>query len=187
MKATALPQRSAAALLVLVLASILSTGHAVAQDQSAETSRCKFTSDLPDDCLGAKETKFENLRNYRFCEVDLFGEDKAKDVLYNNSYNTTGQNGGDQTRNSCPQALFDKLDPEAIKKEYKAVLVFLNPPRYWTMDWATDYVGRLRDFDGLKAPWMGNNEVPKGMDFGKLSSRAYHYIPVARTSAEGIQ
>lgn len=178
--------KSATVLLALVRGVVLFTVAAAAAAKAAKTSACKFSSQLPNDCAGAVNTRFANLRNYRYYEVDLFGKDKTKKVLYNNSYNTTGQNGGDQTRDSCPQALFDKLDAEAIKKEYNALFVFLNPPRYWTLDWATDYVGKVRDFNGLKAPWMGNNEVPKGMDFSKVSSCAYHDIPVARKSAEGF-
>jgi len=162
------------------------SGPATAPDDSAKSALVKLSSDLPDDSEGALEKKFDNLRNYRYCEVDLIAEDKAANVMYAASYNTTGENGGDKTRDSAPQSLVDKLDPEAIAKQYHALFVFINPPRYWVLDWFTDRVGKVRDFDGLKAPWMGNNIIPKGMNFKETSSRAYHDIPVARTSAEGF-
>jgi hypothetical protein len=181
-----LQRKSATVLLALALGAALFTVAAAAAAKAAQTSACTCSSQLPNDCAGAVNTRFANLRNYRYCEVDLFGEDNTKKVLYNNSYNTTGHNGGDHTRDSCPQALCDTLDADAIKKEYNALFVFLNPPRSWTVDWATDYVGTVRDFNGLQAPWMGHNAVSKGMDFSKGSSRAYHHIPVARKSAEGF-
>ena len=75
----------------------------------AEGTACKYVSQLPDDCAGAVLRKYDNLRNYRYEEIDLFARDVIKKVLYVSSYNTTGLNGGDEFRRlsastSCPQS-----------------------------------------------------------------------------------
>ena len=64
----------------------------------AEYGACKFFSELPDDCAGAELRKFDSLRNYRYEEIDLFAKDPLKGILYVSTYNTTGQNAGEDTR-----------------------------------------------------------------------------------------
>ena len=62
----------------------------------ADGTACKYFSQLPDDCVGAELRKYDNLRNYRYEEIDLFARDVIKKVRYVSSYNTTGLNGGDE-------------------------------------------------------------------------------------------
>jgi hypothetical protein len=186
MKLVARHRRSAVAILGLAMCAAAFTGYPDTGAQSAEMSTCKYFSQLPDDCAEAVERKYDNLRNYRYALVDLFSRDRIKKVLYKSSYNTTGLNGGDESRDSAPKSLVDKLDPKAITKQYQALFAWINPPSYWTLDWFADRVGRVRTFGGLDAAWMGNSEAPANTDFTKLSSRAYRYIAVARTSAEGF-
>jgi hypothetical protein len=38
----------------------------------ADGTACKYFSQLPDDCVGAELRKYDNLRNYRYEEIDLF-------------------------------------------------------------------------------------------------------------------
>ena len=59
----------------------------------AEGTACKYFSQLPDDCVGAVLRKYDNLRNYRYEEIELFARDVIKKVRYVSSYNTTGLNG----------------------------------------------------------------------------------------------
>ena len=75
----------------------------------AEGTACKYVSQLPDDCAGAVLRKYDNLRNYRYEEIDLFARDVIKKVLYVSSYNTTGLQWGRRMRRlsastSCPQS-----------------------------------------------------------------------------------
>ena len=65
---------------------------------ASDRSTCKFFSQLPDDCAAAEQRKYENLRGYRFEEIDLYARDVIKKLLYVSIYNTTGQNDGDDTR-----------------------------------------------------------------------------------------
>ena len=153
----------------------------------ADTTTCKYISQLPDDCVAATLRKYQNLRNYRYEEIDLFARDVLKKVLYKSSYNTTGLNGGDDSGDSAPQSLARNLDPKAIAKHYQALFVWVSPPRYWTIDWISDRVGTVRNFGGLNAAWMGNSAAPTPTDANKSAAKFYRYMPVARTAAEGFK
>ena len=59
---------------------------------------CKYFSALPDDCARAVYRKFDGLRDYRYEEIELFAKDPLKKVLYGSVYDTTGLNGGDESR-----------------------------------------------------------------------------------------
>jgi hypothetical protein len=153
----------------------------------AEGTACKYVSQLPDDCAGAVLRKYDNLRNYRYEEIDLFARDVIKKVLYVSSYNTTGLNGGDESGDSAPQPLARSLDPKGIAKRYQALNVWVSPPRYWTIDWLVDRFGRVRSFGDLNAAWMGDRPVSAAADLNKSGQRAYRYLPVARTVAKGFK
>ena len=178
----------------------LGLGFSIAQNpapaRAAEWATCKFFSQLPDDCAGAEQKKYDNLRNYRYEEVDLFAKDVIKKFVYVSSYNTTGLNGGDETRDSAPKPLADKVDPKKIAKQYQAFAVWISPPRYWTLDWLSDRIGAVRNFGGLDAAWMGNRQarapsppppIKPGAAVAPNASTAYRYTPIARTSIEGFK
>jgi hypothetical protein len=162
-------------------------GQGAAPADAADWSTCKYFSQLPDDCAGAEQRKYDSLRNYRYEEIDLFARDALKKVLYVSVYNTTGQNDPDESRDSAPKPLTDKLDPKRIAKQYQAISVTTSPPRYWTVDWLTDRVGAVRNFDGLDAAWMGNSLAPETKISAKPVSDAYRMTLVARTSIEGFK
>ena len=126
---------------------------------ASDRSTCKFFSQLPDDCAAAEQRKYDNLRGYRFEQIDLYAHDVIKKLLYVSIYNTTGQNDGDDTRDSAPRSYAEHLDPKKIAKQYQATAARISPPRYWALDWFVDRVGAVRNFDGLDAAWMGNGQA----------------------------
>jgi hypothetical protein len=142
---------------------------------------------LPDDGKDAKVMRFDNLNNYRYCELFLIGGDAITKDLKAAFYNSTELNGATATnRDSCPQAIWDKVDPEAIKKEYKVLAVFKNGPRYWMYDWIELPVGAERDFEGYHGRWMGVAQLPKdAADLKKKGSTAYKPTTVHRESKQG--
>jgi hypothetical protein len=140
---------------------------------------------LPDDGASAVVKRFEGLRTMRYCELFLIGGDAAKN-LKAAFYNTTGLNNEENARDSCPAALWDKADPEALRKQYRVLSVFKNGPRYWAMDWIELPVGTQRDFDGVQARWMGKALLPKGVNLGQKGSSAYQPTTVARNSKMGF-
>ncbi len=138
---------------------------------------------LPDDGKDAKVMRFTNLNDYRYCELFLIGGNALTHNLEANFYNSTDLNGGAQTRDSCPQAVWDKVDPETVKKEYSALGVFKNGPRYWMYDWLELPVGVERNFEGYHGRWMGRVQLPK--EFGKKGSTFYKTTTVHRKSKQG--
>ena len=171
----------------LALGLRLATGQILPPAQGAENEACRYFSQLPDDCAGAELKKFDNLRNYRYEEIDLFAKDPLKGVLYVSTYNTTGQNAGEDSKNSAPKALAQSVDPKRVAKKYQALSVSISPPRYWTLDWLSDRVGVVRNFDGLDAAWMGNSLAPRAAASNKSGSSVYHTVLVARSAVEGFK
>ena len=140
---------------------------------------------LPDDGKNAKMMRFDNLNNYRYCELFLIGGDAVTKDLKADFYNSTDLNGGAATRDSCPQAVWDKVDIEAVKKEYHVLGVFKNGPRFWMYDWIELPVGTERDFNGYHGRWFGKVNLPKSFDPKKKGSTAYHPTTVQRGSHQG--
>jgi hypothetical protein len=138
----------------------------------------------PNDGANAKVMRFDNLRDMRYAEVFLIR------VIGGNLeaafYNTTGLNNSADPRDTCPPALWEKVDPETLKKQYEVVGVYKNGPRYWSMDWIELPVGAERDFDGLKSRWMGQVKLPKGVDLKKKGSSGYKPTTIARKSQMGF-
>ena len=142
---------------------------------------------LPNDGADAKVLRFDDLRDVRYAEVFLIGGDAVTHNLEAAFYNTTGLNNSEDPRNTCPEALWAKVDPEKLKKQYDVLGVFKNGPRHWTMDWIELPVGARHDFDGLKARWMGQVKLPKDIDLKKKGSSAYKPTTVGAQIANGLR
>jgi hypothetical protein len=175
------------ALCGLALALPWLTGQIAAPAYGANQTICKFFSQLPDDCAEAENRKYDNLRGYRYEEIDLFAKDALKKVPYVSMYNTTGLNGGEDSHDSAPKSLSDQLDPRKIAKRFQAISVAISPPRYWTVDWIIDRVGVVRNFDGLDAAWVGNSQAPAAELSAKPTSEAYRARLVASTLIVGFK
>jgi len=169
------------------LSGLMFAGLGPAPAFAVDATICRYFSQLPDDCGRAVVRRFGNLRDYRYQEIDLFARDVLKKDLYESKYNTTGLNGGDESRDSAPQSLVQTLNAKAIAKKYQALFVQVGVPRYWTIDWLSDRVGNVRDFGGLNAAWMGYWPAPKAADSSKAPAKAYRYSTVPRSSAEGFK
>jgi len=158
------------------------TGHALTAAAIAASLLAGCAS-LPDDGKGAKMTHFDNLRGVRYCEVFLIGGDAITKNLDADFYNTSNLNNAANRLDTCPAALWAKVDIEATKKQYDVLGVFKNGPRGWANDWIEIPVGTQRDFAGLQARWFGVVQLPK--EFGK-GSVAYQPTTVARKSQMGF-
>jgi len=146
----------------------------------------KAVRPVPQDGTDAKMMRFDKLRGMRYAEVFLIGGNGLTKDLQAAFYNTTDRNNSANPLDTCPQALWDKVDSETLKKQYDVLGVFKNGPRYWAMDWIELPVGVERDFDGLKARWMGQVKLPKSVDLKKKGSSAYKPTTVARKSQMGF-
>lgn len=138
---------------------------------------------LPDDA-GAKLIRYDNVKGQRYTEMFLIGGNPITKDLKAGVYNTLGLNSPTSTGDSSPQAMLDKVDVEALKKQYDMLSVYKNGPRLWTLDWVEVMAGKERDFNGLKARWVTWLEVPKEMTHHE--SVAYKVITVKRDTQFGI-
>jgi hypothetical protein len=180
-------RRGGRALCGPALGLLLLTAQGVAPSHGQESAFCKYFSGLPDDCAGAEHRRFDNLRGYRYQEIELLAKDPLKRVLYVSVYDTTGLNGGDDSRDSAPTELAQKLDPKKIAKQYQALSARIGLPYTWTVDWLADRIGAVRSFDGLNAAWMGYSQAPSAAPSPKAASPAYRTRLTARTAVEGFK
>jgi len=137
----------------------------------------------PDDSKIAKMTRFDNMNNYRFCEIWMIGGDALTKDLVGDVFNTTDLNNKVDPRNSCSDEMWAKVDAEALKKQYGVLGVFKNGPRFWMYDWFELPVGPVREFDGLQTRWVNSVQLPK--DFGKPGATFYKDAVVGRKSKQG--
>jgi hypothetical protein len=180
-------RRGGRALGGLASGLLMLSAQGVAPAHGQESAFCKYFSALPDDCAGAEYRRFDGLRDYGYQEIELFAKDPLKKVLYLSVYNTTGLNGGDDSRDSAPASLTEKLDPKKIAKVYQALSARIDAPGYWTVDWLADRVGAVRSFAGLNAEWMGNSLAPSSAISPKPASAAYHTTLTAGTAVMGFK
>ncbi|MCI0617203.1 hypothetical protein L0244_29855, partial [bacterium] len=87
-----------------------------------------------------------NIRDMRFGEILVVVGDSLE------IYNTTGLN-------DCPAELWNALDFEEIKKQFGAVAVQKNGPKFWMMDSQAVLFGEKVSFGGLEARWAGRADA----------------------------
>jgi hypothetical protein len=133
----------------------------------------------------AKTTRWKDLRGARYMEFFLIGSEPVDGQLKGTCYNTTGLNLAEGSRDSCLQAVVDKLDAAKLAKEFGVAKVYLNPPRQWMLDWLDIELGAKREFGGQKASWCAVLNVPKSVEKGK-GPEPYKPATIARKSKFGF-
>lgn len=158
--------------LLLVIGSLISVCTAAPEEGAPNAttqlegneSACTVTMK---DNASAKLTHFDNFRGIRYCEVFL-----TCDKGGTSFYNTLGLNNEMNPRDTCPDSIMANFSTEAVKKQYNTSAAALNPPRYFVMDAGNITVApTVRDFDGLKARWMGT--LQEAAAFGETP-----YVPM---------
>jgi hypothetical protein len=144
----------------------------------------KLVVTLPNDGADAKLYTFTGVRGQRYTEMFLIGGNAITRDLSANVYNTWGLNGAATTGDSCPPAILDKVDINALKDQYHVLAVFKNGPRLWTLDWIEVEMGKELDFDGMKARWVNWLDL-KGLST-KPGEAAYKNITVGRHTKFGF-
>jgi hypothetical protein len=137
----------------------------------------------PDDSKVAKMTRFDNMNNYRFCEIWLIGGDAVTKDLVGDVFNTSYLNNKADPRDSCSDEMWAKVDTEALKQQYSVLGVFKNGPRFWMYDWFETPVGPVRELSGLQVRWINSVQLPK--EFGKPGAGFYKDTVVGRKSKQG--
>jgi hypothetical protein len=114
-----------------------------------------------------------HLRGTRYGEILLITSEEGQ--LTAAVYNTTGLN-------DCPVATWRSLDPRKLAKDFGVFAVYLNGPRFWTLDKITAHsTGEIRSFDGLDARWVAELPIPPGLTItSQTTGRYYRDIAIKR-------
>jgi len=121
----------------------------------------------------SRTSHLAQLRGARYGEIFLIGSEDGQ--LTAAVYNTTGLN-------DCPAAKWRSLDPRKLAKDFGVPAVYLNGPRFWTLDQITAHaVGEVLSFDGLDARWVAELPIPPDLDLtGQSARRHYRDITIKR-------
>jgi hypothetical protein len=137
-----------------------------------------------DDGRDAKHIRVENMHLTRFIEIFLAAPDPKTGKLVAACYNSMFAPGGIPTsKNTAPQELVEGLDFNKMMQEFGVKGASLNGPKIWTPDWSEVDMGVVRDFNGIKAPWVAQLNMDK--DAGVSESTPYKPMTIARKSAMG--
>ena len=94
------------------------------------------------------------MRNARYGEVLIVRQNFLK--LNVKVYSTSGLN-------ACPADLWNRLDAAKLKKQYGALFVRLNGPRYWVLDGivasGSSTTGEKANFEGLEMELRGQLQI----------------------------
>ena len=137
-----------------------------------------------DDGANAESERAENLHGVRYIEMFLAAKDPNTGNLVAACYNSMmGPAGIPASRDTAPQAAVAGLDFEKIKEDFGILGASLNGPKIFMPDWADLEVGVMRDFNGIKAPWVGQLNMTGGGGVSEMER--YAPATIARTSGIG--
>jgi len=141
------------------------------------------TEPPPDYLASATDTRFDGVRSMRYCEIFLIGGNPLTQDLYGEVFNTTQLNNKSNPLDTCPQAIWDKVSADGLKKQFDVLGVFKNGPRGWTTDWFHLPVApAIHALEGLDTRWLMKVELPKGIRPGSAAESAYKTIHAVRNS-----
>ncbi|MFP1624173.1 hypothetical protein ACLB9X_02920 [Streptomyces sp. 5K101] len=119
------------------------------------------------------------LRNARYGEVLLISPDE-NGGLTAAVYNTFGLN-------DCPPQRWNALDPRALAEQFDVPMVFLNGPRFWTIDEVTAFAwGDTAMFDGLEARRVAEVRIPAEIDVTGATARKFYVDSTVKRDTEYV-
>lgn len=142
------------------------------------------TTNLPSDDVGAALERIDGTRGQRYGEIILLGAGAAHGYQVGGVYTTTGLNDPTRAGDSCPQELWDRIDPAALAEEHGALGALKNGPRRWCLDWVEAMIGAERDFAGLKARWAAWLDITDPVH--RPGSAAYTPLTSRRNTRLGL-
>ena len=151
---------------------------------SVAPSLAQGVPDVLADGANAKAVHVDNMHQTRYIEMFLAARDAKTGKLVAACYNPMfGPSGIPASKDTAPHALVEGIHPDKIKKEFGVLGASVNGPKLWQPDWAEGDAGVVRDFNGIRAPWVGQLNMDKG---GAVSeSTPYKPMTIARKSKLG--
>lgn len=135
------------------------------------------------DSDSAVNRRIDNMHGVRYIEIFLAARDANGNLVaacYNPMY---GDWGIPESKDTAPQDLVAGIDFDQLKAEYGLLGASLNGPKIWTPDWSTAMVGNVRDFNGIKAPWVAQLDMKKAGAVADVTP--YEPMTIARDSSMG--
>lgn len=129
-----------------------------------------------------KPMTYNDLRGVIYCEVWLFRSMPSGQIagVY---YNTSALNNAVDPKNTCPDAMWDKVTVPSLEAQFDVLAAYKNGPRGWTMDSITLPVGPVVGFDGVQTRWMGQGLLPKGVSLASAHMAPYSPLQSHRKSS----
>jgi len=118
------------------------------------------TPKILSDSDGAKPARVEGLHLVRYIEIFLSFKDPNTGKFVANVYNSSLLGPGVvASKDTAPQAPVVGLNFDKIAAEYGVLNASLNGPKLWLCDWFEVEVGKLREFNDIKAPWVAQLNI----------------------------
>jgi len=126
----------------------------------------------------ASTARLVGLRGVRYGEIFLITSQEGQ--LTAAVYNTTGLN-------DCPPATWRSLDAPGLASEFGVLAVYLNGPRFWTLDQiAARAGGDIVSFGGLAARRVAELLIPRDLDLTARPGGRYYRDLTIRRETEWI-
>jgi hypothetical protein len=136
------------------------------------------------DSDGAVFGRVDGMHRVRYIEMFLAGQKADTGDIVAACYNTMyGDWGIPESKDTAPQDLVAGIDFDALKAEYGLLGASLNGPKIWTPDWSEAMIGTVRDFNGIKAPWVAQLDMKKAGPVADVTP--YEPMTIARDSRLG--
>lgn len=133
---------------------------------------------------GAAFWRVDGMHGTRYIEIFLAGREAGTGKVVAACYNPMfSEEGIPASKDAAPHALVEGIDFDQLKADYGLLGASLNGPKTWTPDWTEVYRGTERDFNGIKAPWVGQLDMKKVGAVADVT--AYEPMTIARDSRVG--
>jgi hypothetical protein len=148
------------------------------------TDQAAASPEVLRDNEGAVFGRIDGMHRVRYIEMFLAGIDAKTGGMVAACYNTMyGDWGIPDSNDTAPQELVAGIDFDQLKTEYNLLGASLNGPKIWTPDWSEAMIGRVRDFNGIKAPWVAQLDMKKAGPVADVTP--YEPMTIARDSRLG--
>lgn len=136
------------------------------------------------DSDGAAFGRIDGVHRVRYIEIFLAGVDATTGNMVAECYNSMFTKAAiPDSKDTAPQALVEGIDFSQLKTDYGLAAASLNGPKIWTPDWMEAMIGKERDFNGIKAPWVAQLDLKQGGAVADVTP--YKPMTIARDSRVG--
>ena len=148
------------------------------------TNQAPFEPAILRDSEGAVFGRIDGVHRTRYIEIFLAAREAKTSSLVAACYNSMFTNAGAPVpKDSAPQELVEGIDFDKLKTDFGLLGASLNGPKIWTPDWMEAEIGKERDFNGIKAPWVAQLDLKKGGAVADVTP--YEPMTIARKSRLG--